>query len=592
MSAVTTTTRPMPTRHERIAQRRHELAALFRVRRRDLVAVLAIGILQAIALVAFILMLGRIVDSLQVTEVGAAAQRSYELSLAMCGGMAVAAVLLGVLRAAEFTIAEKAGYEVVRVLRMAMYAHLQRMMPGQLRHRARGGLLLRLTGDLSMLRMWLSRGYLEGLVAVIVLTAGIGVVVWLNVWIALAMVAALALTAALSLGSGKAMRAATRTMRRRRSLLIGNIDEQINSLAVVQTGGRTAGEYARLSRQNDSLNRALGRVAELRGRLRGIATFGASLVTVAVLAIGLVEVRSGTATIGDVVAAVIVARYLARPIRILGLAHDYWHRGQVSRAKVSDFLVSSGRRPESDALERLSARRGVVEFDHVTVHGALKNASATAYNREVIAITGPSGAGKTTLLNLIARLVDADEGVVRIDGQDITQTAPQSAARRIGYVSRDLPLMRGTIRRNLTYAARDASPEEVQRVAYLLGIDRLLERHGQGIHSWVTEGGGNLTVGDRQLIAIGRAMVGNPVLLLLDEPMTGLDAQAQQRVRFAIERYQGTVLLVSHDERDLALADQVWVLEDGAIVDTMTGEEYRDRVWMNGGEPWLAQPAM
>ena len=121
------------------------------------------------------------------------------------------------------------------------------------------------------------------------------------------------------------MRAATRVMRRRRSLLTSNVDEQLGALHVVQAFGRSGGERQRLRRQNNSLNRALFRIAELRGRLRGLATGTAMLMVVAVLAIGAVEVRRGVADLATVIAVLTVVRQMTPHVRTIGLAHDYWH---------------------------------------------------------------------------------------------------------------------------------------------------------------------------------------------------------------------------------------------------------------------------
>lgn len=573
------------TRHRVPEQRRDRLVRedfshVFDLRVSDFVVVGLLGLVQGAALAAFVVLTRRVIEALTPTGVGDAAVLAYRGGLRDCAILAAVGVVIGIARTLEFTRAERAGYEVVRRLRMDMYGHLQRMRPEHLRHRARGGLLLRLTGDLSMLRMWLSRGLLEGISAAIVLTVGLGVVFWLDLWMGLAVVCVLALGAAMSLGFGRSMREATRTMRRRRSLLMGNIDEQINTVRVSQVSGRTAGEYARLSRQNDSLTRALCRVAALRGQLRGLAA-GASLVSVAaVLAVGVVEVRRGTTTVGAVIACALLARYLARPVRTLGLAHDYWHRGLVSRQKVLDFLVSSSRHPAEDELDPLAVRGGRVEFVDVTVPGALRGFSAVADRGELIAITGPSGSGKSTLLGILARLVEPASGEVVVDGQRLADTAPSSVGSMVGVASPDLPLLRGTLRRNLTYAARRAPAGEVQRVVKSLGLDESLARHGhRGLSDWVTEGGANLTVGDRQLVSVARAMMGTPRILLLDEPMAGLDVRSRSLVREAVLRHRGTVLMVTQDPDALSLADSVWILSPDEPAKILTGEEYREQLW-------------
>ncbi|MDO5629076.1 MAG: ABC transporter ATP-binding protein [Mobilicoccus sp.] len=551
----------------------------YRLPRLAVATVVLVGVVHAAAFVAFVLLAWSVLDVLIPDQVGTTAQEAYAEALWMTLGLVGLGLLLGVVRALEFTIAEKAGYEVVRRLRMDMYEHLTRMTPEHLRHRARGGLLLRLTGDLTMLRMWLSRGVLQGIVAVIVLVSGLGVLLVLNVWMGIVLIGSYALFTAISVRQGRPLREATRRMRRRRSLVIGNIDEQINSLAVVQTSGRVDGEFSRLSRQNDSLTRALCTVADVRGRLRGIAAAGSYVAAAGVLAMGIVEIHRGAATVPTVLAGVLIARFLARPVRTLGFAHDHWHRGQVSRTKIEEFLRSAAR-PVDSGSEPLRIRRGDVEFRGVSVEGEIEDFTAAIPFRTIVGVTGPAGSGASSIVALLARLVEPSSGTILIDGEPLERTDWHTSGRRIGVVSPDLPLLRGSLRRNLTYRAHRAEPEEIQRVMFLLGLDDVLPAgSAAGVRSWLTEGGANISPRDRQLVKLGRALIGNPRLLVLDQPTEHLDAESAERVRTALSRYQGTVILVSSDPDDLALADVVWHMADGRLTERLDGADHQARLW-------------
>lgn len=550
----------------------------FRLRTVDMVWIVALGLAQVVTLVGFLLLLLLVVNSLTPTAVGAAADAAWRRSLEELAAMAGLAAVYGWLRAIEFSRAERAGYEVVRRLRMSMYGHLQGMTPRQLQNRSRGGLLLRFIGDLSMLRTYLSRGLLGGFVALVVLVGTLAVLTVLNVWIGLSIVAVLCSGAALSLGQGRRMRSATRTMRRRRSLVTSNLDEQVHALAVVQVHGRYAGEHARLSRQNDALTRALCRVAVLRGRMRGVSGGTGLMAGVVVLAVGMVEIRRGAASVGLVVASLTATRQLTGPVRTLGLAHDYWHRSQVSRQKLRDFLQSSSRAVH-DAPQRLRVSRGRIELHGVSVAGAIHDVSATVERGQLVAITGPSGSGKSTLLHLVARLADPDTGYLAIDGQRLDSVTLRSISRQMGVVGPDLPLVRGTVRRNVTYRRPGAPAEEVQRVLDATGLSATLADLPAGLDTWITEGGRNLSAGQRQQIALARALIGNPTILLLDEPGSTLDAAERDQLRGVVSRHRGTTLLVTDDEDELSAADVVWVMKAGRLVDVMTGLSYADGSW-------------
>ncbi|WP_157155671.1 ABC transporter ATP-binding protein [Diaminobutyricimonas sp. LJ205] len=555
-------------------------SGLWRITGGQVTLVLSIAILQVGVLIGYVLLIRAIIDALVPGAVGAAADVVWRTAILQVIALAVLALFNGWLHAIEFSITERIGYRIVQDLRMRMYEHLQGMSARQFQGRARGGVLLRFLGDLSMTRMWVSRGVLGGFVAAIALggaTIGLGI---LNLWMTLAIVGVLLAGAAASLAAGHAMRRATRTMRRRRSLVMSNLDEQMNTLSIIQISGRTRGEYARLSRQNDTLTRALIRVARLRGYLRGIATASTMLAVAAVLISGLFEVRRGGTTVGTVVAFAIVVRQLAGPIRRLGLAHDYWHRAQVSQQKILEFLQSSSRELDNPIDVPLRVRKGTIEFDHVSVEGALSDVSFTIPGGQFVAITGPGGAGKSTLLGLVARTIDPNQGSIVIDGQPLEYTTLRSIARWIGAVGPDLPLTRGTVRRNLTYAMPDVSDDELQRVLAVTGVDDLLDDLPHGLETWVTEGGRNLSLSQRQRIALGRAIMGSPPILLLDEPTHGLDEKGRDRLLQMLSRHRGTVLLASHDPRELALADTVIVLTDGLVVAEVPGDEFRDRLWL------------
>lgn len=565
---------------------------LFRIRKGTIAIVVALGIGQVITLVCFVLLLQSVVNALVPAEVGKAADAAFQLALGQVGLLAAVAAVHGWLRSREFSVTEAAGYTIVRDLRMRMYRHLQGMTPRQFQGRARGGLLLRFLGDLSMTRMWISHGILGGLVSGVVLVGSLAVLMFFNSWMTLAILAALLSGAALSLAAGRAMRRATRSMRRRRSLVMSNIDEQLNAHAVVQVFGRSSGEFARLSRQNDALTRTLIRVARLRGYLRGISTTFSLLVVAVVLTVGMFEIRRGTATVGLVVAFVVVGRQLSGPVHRMGLAHDYWHRAQVSEQKIAEYLRSSSRPIDRLSLERMRVSKGDIRFESVTVPGALHDVDLHVEPGQLVAVTGPGGAGKSTLLGLLARVVEPTGGRVVVDGQPLEQTTPDSVARRIGVVGPDLPLMRGTVRRNVTYALPDASEEEVERVVRGSGLDDVLAELPEGMNTWVTEGGRNLSVSQRQRIAIARALMGNPPILVLDEPTEGLDQAGKDAFIGLLRRHSGTAILATHDSREIALADTVVVMSEGRISHLLRGEEYREQLWLaeRRGAPW--KPAL
>ena len=540
---------------------------------RDLAKVIAIAIVQATTLVAFLWLLRTILDDLTKGQVDMRAVGKWILVL-----LAVTLVNAA-LRGLEFSMTEKMGYQLVRRLRMRLYGHMEGMAPRQLQHRSRGSLLMRFTGDLSILRTWVSRGVARGLVSAIVLVAGLGIIAYFDVRLAVTMGAVLAFGSAALAEIGPRLNRLTRRMRRRRAMLTSNIDEQVHALAVVQVSGRSAGEYERLSRQNDTLTASLYETASTRGVMLGVSAAAGWLAIVAVLFVGALEVANGNASIGVVVTAVIASRQLTGPVRRLGLSYDYWQRARVSRAKILDFLSSSTRALDAPELERLRVRRGRIELRDVSVAGSLEHVTQTAEGGDVVAIMGPAGAGKSSLLGTVAGLLDAESGEIVVDDQPVATTTLRSRFAGVGMVAPDLPLMRGSVRRNLTYRQPTASEDEIRRVLLACHLDGLVGELPQGLDSWLTEGARNLSAGERQRLALARALMGDPPILLLDEPTANLDEASKEVFRRVIAHHNGTVLMVTHDANEAAIADQVWMMADGHIVEAIRGDEFRDRLW-------------
>lgn len=540
-----------------------------RISRRSLAAITAIGLLEACLIVATALLLRRAIDDMIRNQ--ATGSVMSELVVALV----IVAIAGGILRMLEFSVSESIGYRYVERLRMVMYSHLQKIAPRQMQENSRGAILLRFVGDLSTIRVFVSRGLARGIVATITLLGGLILLTFIEPEMGLVVLGVFLVSAALSLAEGQQIRQLTRRARRQRANLMTNLAEQIQGMAVLQVNGRTTGEYDRLGRQNNRLTNALLRYARVRGVLRAISTSTGSLAVVAVLVVGSFSVSSGDTTVGSVVAAMIVARQLVRPVRELGLAHDYWQSAKVSREKILSFL----RRPyrESDGLERpkLRVSRGRISFQGVHLNGSLHGINQEVEARRIVAIMGPNGAGKSSLLAVVARLADPDAGTVVIDDQVIADCSLRSCARQVSLMGESLPLMRGSLRRNILYRWRDAPESELQRVIEICSLDAVIDQLPDGLDSRIKEGGTNLSAGHAARVAFARAIVGSPRVLLLDEPTNNLDRATRERFREVIVRYGGTVMIATHDPEEAALADAVWRMEEGQVVEVIPGSDFR-----------------
>jgi ABC-type multidrug transport system fused ATPase/permease subunit len=231
--------------------------------------------------------------------------------------------------------------------------------------------------------------------------------------------------------------------------------------------------------------------------------------------------------------------------------------------------------PVVDYRPSLQVTQGTIRVEQVSfVHSdgtrALHGVSLEAQRGEVIALVGPNGAGKSTLIDLLMGFAPPRSGRIVIDGQDIQQVALDSLRRRIGLVSQDAPLFDGTVAQNIAYGVRQGAPEEcIQRAAALVGLDRAIARMPEGWETRVGPGGRMLSGGQRQLIALARALADDPPILILDEASAALDAAVEKLLATTIRSLAATktIIISAHRPATLAIADRIYVLEQGRLIE-------------------------
>ncbi len=499
----------------------------------------------------------------------AAAAPAISTMLAWYGaGLAAAAVAIALLRMVEHVDAERMGQEYTHEVRSGLFDHMSQLSPRTLQRRSRGGVMLRFIGDLTALKQWVSLGVARLTVAAVTSIATLAILASINAMLALVVGAALAVGAVVAYGMGGWLQRAVREARRRRVYLAANVSEKIAALAVVQAFGQTRRERRHLRRQSERLMAAMVGRARAVGAFRGMVEAIAAAASGGALMVGALLVAAADATPGTVVAAMSIVGLLLPALRDLGRVQEYWHGAVVSREKINDFLAMPAMGNLAQEARPLAPGLGALAFDDVSVAGSLSHFSASAAAGQVVALVGPNGAGKSTLLALAARLLDPDEGTVRLDGQAIAAVTLESLRRAVGVMTPDLPLLRGTIERNLHYRWPDAPAEALARAATLCGIDEMLATLPQGAQTRLSEEGGNLSLGQRQRLGLARAILGEPRLLLLDEVDANLDPGAAVVLRRILTDYPGTVLLVTHRLDWVRLADLVWHVEKGVLVES------------------------
>jgi len=492
-------------------------------------------------------------------------------------GLAAAIVALAVLRGLFYLrhrlIVARLGIEISAELRLDLYQHIQGLSLSFHDRRRTGDLIVRLTSDIRMLRTAFLSLPLE-LVESVLLMAGMTAVMLAMDWkLALLALTLLPLVALLVRRYQRPMRKAIRKQREREGHLATLASEALGAIRVVQGFGRERREVRRFGGANRRDMRSGMKASRYEAKLRWAADLAVSAVTAAILLLAARRILAGALSVGDLVVFVAYLRIFARPLRRVSRTTERMIRATAAGERVLKILETPAVVTDAPDAVRAPRLRGDVElrgvdFSYGGGRPVLQDVDLTIRAGERVAFVGPTGAGKSTLVSLLPRLYDPVKGEVRIDGLDVRGLTLESLRRQIAIVFQEPVLFATTIAENIEYGKPGADREAVMRAARRARVDRIISRLPEGYDTVLGERGGTLSGGQRQCIAIARAMIRNAPILILDEPTTGLDAPSAARVNRALHRLMRdrTVLMITHDSRNLEGVDRVVRIERGMVV--------------------------
>ena len=289
---------------------------------------------------------------------------------------------------------------------------------------------------------------------------------------------------------------------------------------------------------------------------------------------GLVQNANPELTIGQLTAFVLYLGSFFQPIQQLVQLYNTYQQGQAAVSKLRVLLATEPSVPEQADAYELPPIEGTialkdVDFGYNQDDLVLHDVNIAIGAGESVAFVGPTGAGKSTIAKLVTRFYDPTSGQVTIDGHDLTDVTLGSLRRQLGVVPQEPFLFTGTIRDNVAFARPDASPGQVQEAIDAVGLSDLMERLPHGLDTQVHERGQSLSSGERQLIALARAFVAGPRVLVLDEATSNLDLKSEVKVERALDRLlQGrTAILIAHRLTTAMRADRIVVVDHGRIVE-------------------------
>lgn len=532
---------------------------------------------------------------------GVVAGNATTIWLAVCAGIVL--VGIGWLAARGMTLlTARAGERVLYSLRVRSYAHLQRLGMDYYERERSGRILTRMTTDIDALSTFLQTGLATAVVSVLMLFGVSGALIVTDFTLAGIALLVLPIVIAATIVFRRVSSAAYTQARERISLVNADFHENIAGLRTAQAYNREALAAQRFSRRADKYRRSRMRAQRaIALYFPGIA-FLSDLALAVVLFAGAHRIAAGTMSPGVLVAFVLYLGLLFTPIQQLSQVFDGYQQARVGLRRIADLLQTTETlrsAPPDTAVPVHKHVRGPVCFDDVGFRYQGSDATVLSHiNVELAAgtttaLVGPTGAGKSTMVKLLARFYDPTAGAVRVSGIDIRNFALSEYRSTIGIVPQEPHLFTGDVATNIAFSRPGASREAIERAASEVGALDMISRLPHGMLEPVGEGGRGLSSGERQLIALARAALASPDLMLLDEATASLDPATEKLVLRASERLLSsrTSVVVAHRLETAARADRILVVDSGAIVEAGTHEELREaggtyaNLWESANSP-------
>ncbi len=469
---------------------------------------------------------------------------------------------------------------LVKDIRSQLFGHIQTLSMKFYDDHETGDLMSRITNDTDAINRVLANG-LTQLASNLLMLVGVFVAMFILSWqLALGALLVLPLMAAITGTIAGRARQAFRDVQRNLGRLNAFTEENVAAVRVVQVFARESETIAQFQAVNGA-NRDAGIKAQSI-----VATLMPLITTMRALAVAVIAGLGGwlalrdLVTVGVIVSFVVYVQQFFEPLRSLAQLYNQLQSALAGAERI--FEVMDARPAVADLPDALPLPKinGHVRFDDVCFEyeedkPVLCEVSLEALPGQTVALVGPTGAGKTTIIRLLSRLYDVTEGAITIDGHDIRTIQQDSLRQQLGIVLQDTFLFSGTVMENIRYGRLDATDEEVIAAARLANADQFISRLPNGYETEVSEQGSNFSQGQRQLIAIARAVLADPRILILDEATSSVDTRTEMHIQEALLRLMEgrTAFVIAHRLSTIREADDVIVINDHGVVERGTHEE-------------------
>jgi ATP-binding cassette subfamily B protein len=504
---------------------------------------------------------------------GLLAQGTVTFLVAAAASMVVIALSEALFSYFQIFISSSVGYRVVYAVRRELFTHLQRLSLS-FHNRARSGdLLSRIAGDTNDLKNVFSEDVLQFCSHTLMLIGMFAILFALDWKISLIAASTLPFLGYSLFHLFAKTRASSKAQKKHEGQMASRMSEVLTAIPLVQAYAREKHEEEQFDAVTAKTLRESIRIARLKAAAKRSSEIITEVGTAAAVLFGALQVLNGAMTVGELVLVVSYLGNMYKPLKGLAKVSSDFSKAMGSVDRISEVLnIEPEIQDHPDAIEAPRLKGEIVfrdvSFDYGDGKDVLRQVSFAVSPGQRLALVGASGAGKSTIVSLILRLYEPQEGAIFIDGVEIQRFSRESLRRQIGLVLQQSILFGATIRENIAYGKPEASLEEIVAAAQAANADEFIRELEDGYDTVIGERGATLSGGQRQRIAIARALIRNAPILVLDEPMVGLDVESEAKVREALQRLMAgkTCLMITHDLQSIADADVVLLLEEGRLL--------------------------
>ncbi|MFD0315160.1 ABC transporter ATP-binding protein [Streptomyces flavalbus] len=480
----------------------------------------------------------------------------------------------------EIRMTGRTGERVLYALRLKIFAQLQRLGLDYYERELTGRIMTRMTTDVDALSTFLQTGLVTAFVSVVTFFGIMVALLVLDVELALVVFATLPPLVLATFFFRRASVKAYELARERVSTVNADLQEMVSGLRIVQAFRREGDGGRAFAERSDSYRQARVHGQWLISVYFPFVQFLSSAAAAAVLIVGAGRIEAGTLTTGALVAYLLYIDLFFAPVQQLSQVFDGYQQATVSLGRIQELLREPTSTKNAPKAADVRALRGEIAFEDVHFRYGDDEEALTGIDLRVpagqtVAFVGETGAGKSTLVKLVARFYDPTGGRVTVDGTDLRDLDLTAYRHRLGVVPQEAYLFPGTVRDAIAYGRPDATDAEVEAAARAVGAHEMIATLEGGYLHEVAERGRNLSAGQRQLIALARAELVDPDVLLLDEATAALDLATEAQVNQATDRLAGrrTTLVVAHRLTTAARADRVVVMDHGRVAEDGTHDE-------------------